>query len=247
MAQPNEAIGQHLLDQLMNLFVYPEIARRQKVGEIEKPLNLRSAQILFFPDGRKPLVRINSEIKAIGKVRLRKPRAMNKGDPVREDEIADLDEINRPEEDYPNCGHATLIRIRDRWTIAFDFRLNKALAQKHIAVAYEFLRSAEGCRKSKDWHPFYDNLFNAAELSVRAIFLTMMDETSSHRGVSIRFNRFADLGNVDPEYKKTFNRLYGARDGARYLKGDIPIPEKEAQSILSDVKGLIRRASTYVG
>jgi uncharacterized protein (UPF0332 family) len=247
MAQLSGEIGQRLLDQLMNLFVYPEIARRQNAGEIEKPLNLRSAQILFFPDHRKPLVRINSEIRAIGKVKLRKSVSKEKGDPIREGEIENLDEINRPDEDYPDCGHATLIRIRDRWTIAFDFRVNKSLARKHLAVAHEFLRSAESCLRSKGWHPFFDNLFSAAELSVRSILLTMQDQTQTHRGVSIRFNRFADLGNVDPEYKKTFNRLYGARDRARYLKGDIAIPEEEAHSMLHDVKGLIQRASILVG
>jgi uncharacterized protein (UPF0332 family) len=247
MAQLSDEIGQRLLAQLMNLFVYPEIARRQKAGEIEKPLNLRSAQIVFFPDDRKPLVRINSEIKAVGRVKLRKAVSKERGDHILEDEVENLDEINRPEEDYPDCGHATLIRIRDRWTIAFDFRVNKSLARKHIAAAYEFLRSAERCLKFNDWHPFLDNLFSAAELSVRSILLTMRDKTQTHKGVSIRFNRFADLGNVDPEYKKTFNRLYGARDRARYLKGDITIREEEARSMLHDVKGLIRRASIVVG
>jgi uncharacterized protein (UPF0332 family) len=229
----------------MNLFVYPEISRRQETGEIQKPLNLRSAQVLFFPDDRKPLVRINSEIKAIGRVRLRVSK--EKGDPIREDEIENLDEINRAEGDYPDCGHATLIRIRDRWTIAFDFRVNKSLARKHVAAAYEFLRSAERCVKPKDWHPFFDNLFSAAELSVRSILLTMREKTQTHKGVSMRFNRFADLENVGPEYKKTFNRLYGVRDPARYLKGDITIPKEEALSMLRDVRGLIRRASILVG
>jgi uncharacterized protein (UPF0332 family) len=247
MAQLSDEAGQRLLEQLMNLFVYPEIARRQKAGEIEKPLNRWAAQILFFPDGKKPLVRINSEIKAIGKVKLGKAVSKETGDPIREDEVENLDEINRPEEDYPDCGHATLIRIRERWTIAFDFRVNKPLARKHVAAAHEFLRSAERCLKREEWHPFFDNLFSAAELSVRSILLTMQDKTQTHKGVSIRFNRFADLGNVAPEHKKTFNRLYGARDLARYLKGDITITREEALTMLRDVKGLIRRASILVG
>jgi len=239
----NEA-GSRLLDQFMNLFVYPEVEKRQKAGQAEKPLNLRAAQILFFPDGRRPLVRINSEIKAIGSVKiaegLPKPQP---GEPVREDQIESLDEINRPEDDYPDCGHATLIRIRDRWTIAFDFRYNRKLAQKHILAAREFCDSAERCLEHEEWHAFVDNLFSAAELAVKSMFLSMADKTRTHRSISRRFNRYADLGNIQPAHKKTFNKLYGARDAARYLKREVRITKEEARILLDNVRDIIDSAS----
>ena len=55
---------------LLDVFVTPEVTRRQERGELPRPLDLRAAQIIFYADGRKPLIRINEEVKAIAKVKL---------------------------------------------------------------------------------------------------------------------------------------------------------------------------------
>jgi uncharacterized protein (UPF0332 family) len=99
---------------------------------------------------------------------------------------------------------------------------------------------------SEQWHAFVDNLFTAAELAVKSIFLSLADKTQTHRGISRRFNRYADLGNVQPEHKKTFNKLYGARDAARYLEREIQITKEEARMLLDDVRSMIDRVSHRV-
>lgn len=239
----NNKFGQMVFKQFMDLFVTPEVMRRQETGELDKSLNLRAAQVIFFPDGRKPEVRINSEVKAIGKVRL-KPRISKKaGEPIFEHELEGLEEINLTDHDDPDCGHATLLRIGDRWITAFDFRYNRALAKKHIETAEQFYDSAEFSFNHRHWSPFIDNLFSAAELLAKSILLSMPDpefrKKASHKAIQARYNRFAHLGNVKAIYRETFNKLSALRNPARYLKGTIPISDDEARRLLDTVKNMM--------
>lgn len=242
--------GEKVLQQFMDLFVTPEVKRRREIGELDKPLDLRAAQIIFFPDGRKPQVRINSEIRAISKVKFKPGISKKPGEPIFENEIDGLQEINLTEEDDPDCGHATLVRIADSWTIAFDFRYNKALSKKHIETAKQFYEAAEFSYNHGNWSPFVDNLFSATELIAKCILLSMPDakfrKKSSHKAIQIRFNRFANLGNVEAVYRETFNKLSGLRDSARYLKATMSISEEEAKRLLNIVGSMIEDTTRYV-
>lgn len=243
----NNEVFRRVFQQLMDLFVTPEVMRRQETGELDKPLDLRAAQIIFFPDGRKPQVRINTEVRAIGKVKFKPGISKKPGEPIFEHELEGLEEINLTEEDDPNCGHATLIRIAGEWIIAFDFRYNKALSRKHIETARQYYESAEFSLKRRYWSPFIDNLFSAAELLAKSILLSMPGlKLATHKAIQMRYNRFADLGNVELVYRETFNKLSGQRDSARYLKGDVSISEEEARRLLDIVKNMIEDASHRV-
>jgi len=240
-----------VFDQFMDLYITPEIQKRQETGELEKPLNLRAAQIIFFPDGRKPQVRINSEIKAFAKVKLKSGIPKKAGEPIFEHEVEGLKEIHLTEGDDPDCGHATLVRIGNSWIIAFDFRYNKAFSAKHLETAKQFCETAEFSFNQKNWAPFVDNLFSAVELIAKSILLSMPDpkfrKKGTHKGIQIRYNRFADMGNVEVTHRDTLNKLSGLRDRARYLKGDTSISEDEARSLLDTVKNMMEYASSRIG
>lgn len=243
--------GRKVFQQLMDLFVTPEVRRRQEAGELCKPLDLHAAQIIFFPDGRKPHVRINSEVKAIGKMKLKSGVSKKAGEPIFEHELEGLEEINLTEEDDPDCGHATLLRIGDRWLVALDFRYNKALSKKHIETAKQFYEAAEFSFHQRNWSAFIDNLFSTAELLAKSILLSMPEpkfhKKASHKAIQIKYNRFADLGNVEAVHRETFNKLSSLRDRARYLKGDVSISEGEARRLLEIVKNMMEDVALGVG
>ena len=109
--QKNE-FGRNVLQQFMDLYVTPEMRRRQETGELGKPLYLRAAQIIFFPDGRKPLVRINSEVRAISKVKLKSGVSKRVGEPIFENEVEGLKEINLTEEDDPTVDMLLLFGLQ---------------------------------------------------------------------------------------------------------------------------------------
>jgi len=71
----------------MKFWVVPEIERRQEAGALPKPAPLRRAQILFFAEGRSPLVRINEEVKILARGKLKPGVSKRIGDAIYEDEV----------------------------------------------------------------------------------------------------------------------------------------------------------------
>lgn len=247
----SDEFGQRVFQQFMELYINPEVNRRQEAGELPKPLDLRAAQIIFFSDDRKTLVRINEEIKTIAKVKFKQGISKVVGEPIFQHEIEGLEEINLTEDDDPDCGHATLIKINGRWTIAFDFRYNKGLSHSHIKTASEFYEAAEFSLAKKNWSASIDNLFNCAELSAKVILMTSPEpgfiKKAKHKLIQSKYNQFADLGNVNETHRNALNKLSGWRISARYLKGNISIPEDEANRLLTVVKDMLEYAKNYIG
>ena len=241
---PEEHYGK-LLDQFLELFVLPELKRRKEEGKLEDSFSLRMAQIIFYSDGRKPQVRINSEVKLLAYAKPKSRISKNKGDPIYSTEIQDLNNFHLTDEDDPDCGHAAIVKIGDRWIIAFDFHYNKALAKKHIETARQFYDSAAFSFKQKNYASCLDNLFSAAELASKAVLLLIPDpkfrKKTTHGGIQLRYNKFADLGNVEPKFREALNKLSGLRARARY-HGDVPISEQDIQSLLEIVKEMITDA-----
>jgi hypothetical protein len=237
-------IYQKALEQFMDIFITPEVVRRQEIGELPKPLNLTAAQIIFFPDGARPEIRINSEVQAIGKIKLKSGINKEPGEPIFENELEGVEEITLTDSDDPDCGHATMLKINDRWLLAFDFIYNKARAKRHIAAAEEFITAAEFSKSKNHWIAFVDNLFSAAELLAKATLLAHLPdpkfmEKSSHKAIHSRYNRFANLGNIEPDYAKAFNKLSGIRYRARYLEGEYSFDDNDAQSYLDTIKDMV--------
>jgi uncharacterized protein (UPF0332 family) len=151
--------------------------------------------------------------------------------------------VKLTDEDDPDCAHATLLKIGDKWFIAFDFRYNKALAKRHSDAAREFYRVAEFAKENGYWSPFIDSLFSASELAAKAILLSepspKLRKKGTHKVIHRKFNIHAKLGNVKPEHSKAFNKLWSLRSKARYLEGKFTISVSEAELLLEVVGELI--------
>jgi hypothetical protein len=186
----------------LDIYIRPEIERRQRRGELPDPFEMRSAQIIFPPDGKKPKIRLNSEVRAIAKLHLKTGVVKNAGDPIYENEADGIEELRLTNEDDPNSGHVTMLMIDNKWVLAFDFLYDKALSLKHINTAKQFIEAAERSFEKKHWSPFVDNLFSAAELLAKAKLLGLWSDSkfrinSNHKAVQSRFNQFAHMGNTD--------------------------------------------------
>ena len=233
--------GKRVIDQFMEMFIIPEIKMRQKNGLIEKPYPLNAAQILFYPDGKKPDVRLNKEVKALSKVKVN--CAVNKGDTVHWDQVDSVEEIILTEEDDPNCGHATLLKINDTWHVAFDFLYNKERSRKHIRAAREFVEGAKLALDKELWSLLIDSLCSASELSSKAYLLSTPDQqilkSKTHGVVRSKINIQRKLGNVEENHIEAFNKLWDRRNYARYLEGEIDISKEEAVEIIKNIEEFI--------
>ena len=240
-----EEIAQNASKHFMDIFITPEVMRRQEAGELPRPLDLQAAQIIFYPDRRKPTVRINSEVKVLAKMKLKPGIEKEYGDSVYANELEGLEELMLTEEDDPDSGHVTMLKFNGSWIMAFDFIYNKALAKKTINTAKEFIEAAEFSFSHQNWSAFADNLFSAAELLAKATLLaTWSDpnfrEKTNHPAIHSRYNRFASLGNVHPEHALAFNKLAKLRYPARYAKDEFFLSESDAQSFLDSIKSMLQ-------
>ena len=89
----SKEFSRRVIQNIMDIFISSEVKRRQDAGNLPKPLDLRAAQVIMFPDERKPLVRINEEVEAIAKIKYKSGISKKKGDVVYE---SDMEEGLRP-------------------------------------------------------------------------------------------------------------------------------------------------------
>ena len=94
-----DEIAQNASKHFMDIFITPEVMQRQDVGELPRPLDLRAAQIIFYPNGKKPTVRINSEVKVLAKMKLKPGIEKDYGDAVYANDLDGLEELMLTNED----------------------------------------------------------------------------------------------------------------------------------------------------
>lgn len=244
-------VYQKAFEHIWDLFLIPEINRRQERGEIKPPIIIKKAQILFFPDNRQPEIRINEQTNIKAKIKLRDGVVLNVGDTVYEDAIENIEEITLPENENKDCGHATLIKFKDKWFFEFDFIYNKALSNRHISNASQFIDAAEYSLMKNNISVFIDNLYSAAELLAKAFLLCFnpnvnLRSKGNHKAILTHYNLFAHLKNVKNEYADALNQLSKLRYPARYIEGEYSISKEKSIHLLNTIKEMFEETRKNV-
>ena len=217
----DEEIRQRVFQQMLDIWIIPEIEKRKKQGQVSDKFVLSQAQIIFSLDKGFNKIRINEEVKAI--VEGKATRDIKKGEVVYENDLEDINNVKLTDEDS-NCAHITLLFFKGRWIISFDFRYNKEIIKEHIKASKEFYQSAIENLNNGRLRPFYEDSFGAAELSAKSILLAVPDEKilygRNHLDKIIKLRNWAELGNVKMDFSTTLSKLKFLRDSARYLNSD---------------------------
>jgi len=199
----DEEMGQRVFQQVMDLWVKPEIERRLKYKKIEKNIVLTKIQIILSLNS-KPKIKFNEEVKAV--------LHYSKDNNIEKIQLNDVD---------PNGAHVTLLLDNSHWIIAFDFRYNKEIIKKHIEASKEFYESAKNNLEKNRLRPFFENAFASAELSAKSVLLALPDKKiltgRNHQDRLNKFKNWADLGNLKIVYSETLSKLSSLRDSARYV------------------------------
>ena len=241
---------QRVLSQFMETWVSPEVTKRQIQGELEKPLILTKAQIIFFPDERAPEIRINSEVKAGLKVKVKPEYDFNDGDLVYSHQIEEIQELYLDQEDDPDCGYIILLNLGGTWILKFDFRYNNALSKQHLLAARQFLAAAKFSMEQQNWIAFIDVLFSAVELTAKAQLLSYFAElrqNHKHDLIHSRYNLFAHTGNVPENYRDIYNQLWQLRIPIRYLRTEFSLSKEEIDELYNVVSEMIEYTSSRLG
>ena len=244
--------GDRLFDQIFQVWILPEIEKRQKNGNLATPATIQAVQIIFYDDSRPTEVRINEEVKGGAYYSLKEPIDADIGTVV-EVPIANVDELTKfelSEDEDPDCAHLTALRTGNRWHIAFDLVYNKGKSSKYIAAAVEFIEAADYSLKREHYSAFIDNLFSAAELAAKAYLQTIggyrLPENKSHKRVHSLYNIHAHLGNVESHKASVLNELMSLRGAARYLNNEFFMSQEKGFQLLDTVLLMIDQARQTV-
>lgn len=213
-----EEIAQRIFQQVIDIWVTPEIERRKKLGKIKDGFIISKIQIIFSLSAGGNKVRLNEEVKAIIKCKVKGPT--NKGDVVCEGDVENIEKIELTDDDS-NCAHITLLLFKNNWIISFDARYNKKIIQEHIEASKEFYESAKENLEKGRLRSFFEDAFASAELSAKSVLLMLPDKKlltgRNHKERLSKFKDWANLGNVKIEFSDTLSKLSTLRDSARYL------------------------------
>lgn len=229
----------NLVENFRGLFFTPEIEKRKKENIIDSDFELIAGQVIFFPNGAEPLVRLNSEVSATAKL---KNVEIENGE---EREI--IDKITLNEKEFKNCGHATFIFTNDKLIhCSFDFHRNKSIVKNHLDSAKEFYKTAKYASEENLLNAFIDNAFSSMELLAKSELLlepmSGLENKANHNRIKSEYNKRAkNLFDESEKNKRTvLNKLSELRNKARYLKGDLDLTF-EKEEIMETIENIIKR------
>lgn len=131
---------------ILQLWIYPELNKRVKDGFISKDYQVTKAQIVLDPNKNSSEVRLNDEVKAVVKIKLKPGIEKQFKEEVFEDEVVEIMDVTLTNEDSPDAGHVTL-QFRGYWIIQFDFRHYRGKAQERLDAAIQFYETAKYFRE----------------------------------------------------------------------------------------------------
>ncbi len=115
------AAEEGFLQEIVQLFVEPEVQRRAALGAVVTPIKLDRFQVLLWTD-RSPEVRLNSEVELLVKAEGIDATALTLDERVEIPENASITAV-RP--DDLNAAHATFFQLGKRAHFLFDFTYNR--------------------------------------------------------------------------------------------------------------------------
>ncbi len=239
-----EALESKFFKNLMDIFVWPEVARRQAVGQLPAPFGLERFQILMWADeGRKPQVLLNEEVTIIAHVKLAAPDLIAADGSV---PLAAIERVNRiAPVNEPNAAHATFFQLNGSYHLVCDFTYNRARATDCLVRAEEFFAGAQSEINAGRLSTCVELLWSCAELAATAILLTVPDPdmlTKKSQNHKVRREKFEAHGKLNfPGHASLVKATEVHRAPARYLEGEVP-SEGDLRGLLENARGLIQYA-----
>lgn len=224
----------------------PELDRRIAAGLRAPGEPVTTWQILVFPDGRKPIVRLEDEVRGVAMVTA--SRDVDSGEDVLDSEVTGLSDFLLLDGDHDDAGHLTVLQIAEGQAIAFDFRYHSAHAAGLTARAPEFLYAAEAALNAGHLNAFAENAYTAGELVAKAELIVSLDTdlaaAKTHKRVLSSYNQQLKLANTSQDAAKVLNRLASLRKTARYGLGQSGLTEPEAREMLVVLHAFLERVES---
>lgn len=225
--ETNEKPGyERTIRQTMDVWVLPEILRRQAAGKLPTPVELSWVQVVFKSDG-KNVVRINDEVRGTGGVRVKDPsKIKHQGGLIYDSDVKDILSINLVE-DERDFGHITIFFHGDQAHLSFSAIYDASKSLKLVSISKEFLDSAEANLKADRLRTAVADLYFALENIAKARVMHFAEKavqgkrgrTASHSIIKKTIRKYATSIQVFGEdFEKCYELLFDAmnKQNVRY-------------------------------
>lgn len=234
MNTASNEFADNLFDQVLSIWVNPEIERRNRAGLIDNKFVFWAAQVIMDPSGPEK-IRLNEEARGIFK--LQNMADDSTVSPATFHTVTgEIREFTLEKDDCPNAGHITLIRHLKGFFIAFDFLYNAAVIADHVTTAQEFFDEAKAALSSNHIKACVANLHIAVELTAKSLLLLHPDKSlmtsKKHRYVLSKYNEYSKQGNTEQRFAQLLNNLANLRNTARYPNGSFSVTQQQAEQML---------------
>jgi hypothetical protein len=238
----DEGAYNRTLEQIMNVFIRPELARRRA----DESFELRAAQVVLPGDGSAVQVRLNEEARFQVTLKAGVVLPANPGGFLLDS--SGIERLTLCHPDDANFGHFTILWCSPGPFLSFDARRNKAIVANLIATSGEFLQSARHAEGGlKSWSVCVDNSYSSLELSIKAFLWTLphglaFKPNMAHKEIRRALKTFPTTANKMDRIVATFDLLLRERYKARYLHEPFTADWKVAAQWLKDVEAMLNRA-----
>lgn len=241
-AEPDlSSVGSALFQDVLARFVEPHIAARMADGSLAEDTVIYRFQVLLPYEGETE-VRFNEEVG--GTTQAVATRAIEAGQEVTTDDIAGITGYTPRSEDA-GTPHVTAFAHRNGWSIAFEFSYRHPVRHDFLALGRDFTTTAREALAADRVGVSLDAAFSAAELLAKAELLSCAPTIESalaartHGSVREPYSLWARLDNTDRRFVTLLGRLQDLRGPARYLRGQLNLPDGEPQALIETLEEML--------
>ena len=225
------------INKLLAERIFPIILETFKEEEIPKEFVLRAVYVELYGNERKNKISINEDTNFLVECQIKKGVKINKNDPVKAEDVEYFTSIDNPKKD-PNAATILLVQKSGEWFGTYDLIYNRQYVKEKVDRAIEFYYSAQDNFKKSNTHPFYQSLWDCAELLIECLLLlhNQIKLKAEHKQIKEIFEVFCNTNGI--EYFKDYQKISKIRDNSRYGP-----PHSEPRDAIQESQRLLQ--STY--
>jgi hypothetical protein len=244
----------HFIQSTLDDIVYPEVINRARHGILPVDFKLLNAHIIMHPDESKNEVLLNDNVRFLAHILTKDGKELTPNEPVTHEDISDVLGLYPSEKNDQNAAHIMLLRIKDKWYLAFNFVYNIALCKEKFLKSKAFFQTAQLSGDSKLWAPVIDNLYSSTELAIQACLLLVhrggFSVSQKHPSTKVHLDAHSDAGNLDPKYKDHLANLHKLRLHERYQEGNLgknfELEDSEIKNLFTLTEELINHVNSLL-
>lgn len=226
--------GDVLFQQLLELFVVPEMERLQ-AADPSGEWSAVSRFLILMPPGQSPIVKLNDAFGGLLEVHYTRDCVLGE-----EAGPADIDGVANFEPDEDDHGQPFIAGFAHSagWSVVFRLGWQHEMAGTYLRLGQQFAATAREALVAGRTGVALDNAYSASELFAKTVLLSsplaMTEEVVNSRDqkhIVPRFDKWTGLDNAPRGFTHLLHDLWELRGAARYLNEPLSVGTDEVDRL----------------